>query len=120
MAAGAIVTSVQNLGDERRWEAVLERDSAQDGTFVYAVSSTGVYCRPSCPSRRPLRDRVSFFQTARGAEAAGYRACRRCQPENRVPAAMRQVQFAREYIDRHPGETVTLQRLGKVANMSPY
>src|SRR5215207_5560142 len=115
-----MVTSGHNLSDEKRWEAVLERDSAQDETFVYAVSSTGVYCRPSCPSRRPLRERVSFFETAEAAEAAGYRACRRCEPENSVPAAVRQVQCAREYIDQHPGETVTLRRLGRVANMSPY
>jgi AraC family transcriptional regulator, regulatory protein of adaptative response / methylated-DNA-[protein]-cysteine methyltransferase len=114
------VTLVQNLGDEKRWEAVLGRDSAQDGTFVYGVSSTGVYCRPSCPSRRPVRNRVSFFETPMSAEAAGYRACRRCQPQSSVPAAVRRVQFAREYIDQHPEETVTLERLGLVANMSPY
>ena len=67
--------------DDARWRAVSVRDRAQDGDFVYAVSSTGVYCKPSCPSRRPLRDRVSFFATPAEAKAAGFRACKRCRPD---------------------------------------
>jgi AraC family transcriptional regulator of adaptative response/methylated-DNA-[protein]-cysteine methyltransferase len=108
------------LHDGKRWEAVLDRDSAHDGAFVYGVTSTGVYCRPSCPSRRPLRVRVSFFDSPEAAETAGYRPCLRCEPRNGQPAAVRQIQLAREYIDQHPDETVTLQRLGQVASMSPY
>src|SRR6185295_10722299 len=69
-----------------RWDAVLARDRSADGLFVYAVSSTGVYCRPSCPSRRPRRDRVAFFETALDARAAGFRACRRCRPDGAAPA----------------------------------
>lgn len=71
--------------DEARWNAVLGRDRAADGSFVYAVASTGVYCRPSCASRRPRRERVTFFDTPRTAAAAGYRACRRCRPERAGP-----------------------------------
>ena len=67
------------------WEAVRGRNRAYDGVFVYAVRSTGIYCRPSCPSRRPRRDHVQFFGSPAGAEQAGYRACRRCQPEKRTP-----------------------------------
>ena len=63
------------------WQAVLSRNRAADGLFVYAVTSTGVYCRPSCPSRRPGRERVEFFPVAAMAEAGGYRPCRRCHPE---------------------------------------
>ena len=63
-----------------RWRAVLARDKRADGTFVYAVRSTGVYCRPSCPSRRPRRDRVVFFTSPLEAERRGFRACRRCRP----------------------------------------
>jgi AraC family transcriptional regulator of adaptative response/methylated-DNA-[protein]-cysteine methyltransferase len=111
---------VQVASDEQRWKAVLARNSAQDGAFVYGVSSTGVYCRPSCPSRRPLRSRVAFFQTPDQAEAAGYRACRRCQPRARVQPAVRRIQVARQYLDQHPGETVTLERLGQLVGMSPY
>ena len=65
---------------DRRWTAVLNRDRSADGTFVYAVSSTGIYCRPSCASRRPGRARVVFFDAHADAERAGYRACKRCRP----------------------------------------
>jgi AraC family transcriptional regulator of adaptative response/methylated-DNA-[protein]-cysteine methyltransferase len=106
--------------DDSRWEAVVRRDPAQDGAFVYAVASTRVYCRPSCPSRRPLRQRVSFFATPDAAESAGYRACRRCHPRSSEPAAVRQIQLARRYLDEHPDETVTLERLGEIARMSPH
>src|SRR5262245_4069860 len=64
--------------DETRWQAVLDRDPRAD--FVYGVSTTQVYCRPSCPSRRPRRDRVRFFGAPEDAERDGYRACRRCRP----------------------------------------
>jgi len=63
------------------WRAVAGRDAAFDGAFVYAVASTGVFCRPSCPSRRPRRDRVRFYPTPAAAQAAGYRPCRRCRPD---------------------------------------
>ncbi len=65
---------------EMRWHAVLARDARYDGSFVYAVRSTGVYCRPSCPSRRPRRGVVTFYAAPSAAEAAGFRACRRCRP----------------------------------------
>jgi len=64
-----------------RWAAVLARDASADGTFVYSVRSTGVYCRPSCPSRRARRANVAFHATAAEAERAGFRPCRRCHPE---------------------------------------
>ena len=63
-----------------RWAAVEARDRAADGRFVFAVRTTGVYCRPSCPSRRARRENVLFFATGDAAEAAGFRACRRCTP----------------------------------------
>ena len=69
------------LSDDHRWAAVADRDAAFDGVFVYAVASTGIYCRPSCPARRPDRKRVRYFAGARAAEAEGYRACRRCRPD---------------------------------------
>jgi AraC family transcriptional regulator of adaptative response/methylated-DNA-[protein]-cysteine methyltransferase len=106
--------------DNKRWEAVMARDPGSDGGFVYGVASTGIYCRPSCPSRRPHRTRVSFFDTPEAAESAGYRACLRCEPQNGESRALRQIQFARDYIDQHPGETITLEKLGQIASMSPY
>ena len=68
------------LDADRCWQAVCDRDSALDGQFVFAVHTTGIYCRPSCPARRPLRRNVSFFADPSSAEAAGFRACHRCSP----------------------------------------
>jgi AraC family transcriptional regulator, regulatory protein of adaptative response / methylated-DNA-[protein]-cysteine methyltransferase len=68
----------------RLWKAVTERDTAMDGAFVYAVRSTGIYCLPSCPARRPDRDQVVFFEAPEAAERGGYRACRRCRPRERL------------------------------------
>lgn len=92
MAAGynwRMMTALPNVTvdvDARRWAAVLARDRSQDGHFYYGVTSTGVFCRPSCPSRRPGRERVRFFSTTNSAEAAGFRPCLRCRPlETRDP-----------------------------------
>jgi len=107
-------------GDESRWAAVLERNEAFDGRFVYAVASTGIYCRPSCPSRRPRRNQVRFFSTPDAAETQGFRACRRCEPRKREPDARRRVREAKEYLDQHLDETVPLRRLGAAVGLSPY
>jgi AraC family transcriptional regulator, regulatory protein of adaptative response / methylated-DNA-[protein]-cysteine methyltransferase len=106
--------------DESRWTAVLGRDAAADGRFVYAVASTGIYCRPSCPSRRPRRAQVSFCPTPAQAEAAGFRACRRCAPGAAETEARRRVRQAREYLERHPDDSVTLDRLARAVGLSPY
>ena len=103
-----------------RWAAVLDRDAAADGQFVYAVSSTGIYCRPSCPSRRPNRRNVRFFSTPDAAEADGYRACRRCRPRQAETDTVRRVRSAQRYLDQHLDERVTLERLGDAVGLSPY
>ena len=69
------------VDDEARWQAVMRHDPAADGAFFYAVATTRVYCRPSCPARRARRQNVSFHATRDAAEAAGYRPCRRCRPD---------------------------------------
>src|SRR5919112_5595650 len=102
-----------STADQMQWLAVLERDSAQDGKFVYAVASTRIYCRPSCPSRRPDRNRVRFFPTPAAAEASGYRECRRCEPKSSHRRSDRQALRARGYLDEHWNETVTLAELGR-------
>src|SRR5215475_4104775 len=71
-----------NLADDRYWDAVVARDRKRDGEFFFAVSTTGVYCRPSCGARRPRRENVQFFQSPQAAEQAGYRACLRCRPRS--------------------------------------
>src|SRR3954467_11986157 len=108
------------VADQKRWDAVLERDPRQDGKFVYAVTSTQIYCRPSCPSRRPAPHRVRFFLTPDQAEDAGYRACRRCEPRNSERTSDRRIQLAREYLDKYWDRTVTLDELSRVVQMSPF
>ena len=87
-----------------RWRAVTTRDAAADGTFVYAVKTTGVFCRPTCPSRRPKPENVLFFDGAAAAARAGFRACLRCHPEraasprddamDRIRASIRAIEAA--------------------------
>ena len=114
------MTAMTSPLDSRRWQSVLSRDRDADGRFVYAVSSTGVYCRPSCPSRRPRRDRVSFFADGDAARRAGFRPCRRCQPDQPLTAAAQKVERARRWIDSHPDDRPLLGRLARVAGASPW
>jgi AraC family transcriptional regulator of adaptative response/methylated-DNA-[protein]-cysteine methyltransferase len=79
MAAG-LKSPKRYATDDDRWEAVKDRDRAADGKFVYAVKTTGVYCRPQCSSRLALRKNVRFFADVDAAERAGFRPCKRCQP----------------------------------------
>src|SRR5690242_8758887 len=81
--------SMSARSDSERWSAVVARDAGQDGRFVYAVRTTGVYCKPSCASRRALRENVSFFADPDAAEAAGFRACKRCDPRATESATSR-------------------------------
>jgi AraC family transcriptional regulator, regulatory protein of adaptative response / methylated-DNA-[protein]-cysteine methyltransferase len=123
MTSNAILeTEVNHMpGSDHRWQAVLARDANQDGRFVFAVSSTGVYCRPSCPSRRPRPENVTFFRRADEAEKAGYRACLRCRPK--ALGGDRQTEMAKavcRYIEQHLDEPITLTRLGAVFHQSPF
>jgi AraC family transcriptional regulator, regulatory protein of adaptative response / methylated-DNA-[protein]-cysteine methyltransferase len=102
------------------WQAVQERDAAQDGQFVFAVSSTGVYCRPSCPSRRPRRENVCFFRGVEEAEKAGYRACLRCHPKAAGSGQLQLVKAVCRYIEQHLDEPMTLGRLGSQFQQSPF
>lgn len=90
------------MTDLDRWNAVINRDAGLDGRFVFAVRTTGVYCRPSCAARRPKRENVSFYDIPAAAERAGFRACRRCRPERRdlVDPMMAAVEDAARRIDR--------------------
>jgi AraC family transcriptional regulator, regulatory protein of adaptative response / methylated-DNA-[protein]-cysteine methyltransferase len=106
------------LDGEDCWRAVLSRDTRADGAFVYGVRSTGIYCRPSCPSRRPRRELVLFLPTPADAEEQGFRACRRCRPgEAAVHAAM--VRRVCRYIEEHLEEAPDLDTLGEEAGVSP-
>ena len=107
--------------EEARWNALSARDSSQDGRFVFAVSSTRVYCRPSCPARRPRRENVRFFLRPEQAEQAGYRACLRCRPKSAgTHAQPDSVKAICRFIEQHLDEPVTLERLGKESRQSPF
>ena len=109
-------------GLDLRWKALASRDSAADGTFVYAVTSTGIYCRPSCPSRRPRADRVRFFDTTLEARQSGFRACKRCRPDTvgLAQPGIDAVRRASAYLATHADQTVTLGHLARVASMSAH
>ncbi|HEX3534472.1 MAG TPA: bifunctional DNA-binding transcriptional regulator/O6-methylguanine-DNA methyltransferase Ada [Gemmatimonadaceae bacterium] len=105
------------------WESVLRRDVSADDRLLYGVTTTGIYCRPSCPSRRPKRNNVAFFSSAEAAERAGFRACQRCRP-NRAKSPNGPIQRARDYIDRYVGDftdaRITLEVLSEESGLSPY
>jgi AraC family transcriptional regulator of adaptative response/methylated-DNA-[protein]-cysteine methyltransferase len=109
-------------GLDMRWKALASRDAAADGTFIYGVTSTGVYCRPSCPSRRPRADRVRFFDTTMEARQAGFRACKRCRPDTvgLSQPGIEAVRLASAYLATHADQTVTLTHLARVASMSAH
>jgi AraC family transcriptional regulator of adaptative response/methylated-DNA-[protein]-cysteine methyltransferase len=109
------------LDPERAWTAVLARDKSRDGRFVFAVATTGIYCRPSCAARRPKRENVRFFSTPAEAAAAGFRACKRCRPDE-PPAdpAKARARAARDHLEAHLDETVTLAELAAVVGGSPH
>jgi AraC family transcriptional regulator of adaptative response/methylated-DNA-[protein]-cysteine methyltransferase len=106
---------------EQRWQAVVRRDPQADGSFVYAVRTTGVYCRPSCPSRTAKRQNMEFFDSADLAAAAGYRPCRRCRPDARSPQQrwIERVLAACRAIEQSPS-ALTLDQLAQQAGMSAH
>lgn len=100
----------------KRWQQVLARDTGADGQFFYAVKTTRIYCRPGCPSRRPARDNVAFFPTARAAEHAGFRPCKRCKPNLATPHPDPQgplIATAVNYLASRPAENVSLDELAR-------
>jgi AraC family transcriptional regulator of adaptative response/methylated-DNA-[protein]-cysteine methyltransferase len=109
------------ITDDSRWQAVLVRDGASDGKFVFAVSSTGIYCRPSCPSKRPRRENVSFFAHPREAESAGFRECLRCRPKALAGNPRQKlVKAICRFIEQHLDEPVSLATLGAEFGQSPF
>lgn len=107
--------------DDDRWCAVVQRDPAADGLFVYAVKTTGVYCRPGCPSRRALRPNVRFFPTSEAAERAGFRPCKRCQPaaSSQTERHTAMIVQACRLIEK-TDESLSLEDLAQAVGLSPY
>jgi AraC family transcriptional regulator of adaptative response/methylated-DNA-[protein]-cysteine methyltransferase len=106
---------VNTISEDAAWQAVLERDRRFDGRFVFGVTSTGIYCRPSCPARRPGRGNVRFFEARDAAEREGFRACKRCGKDE-TPLAER----VRQVLDRHVEEGITLDELAKATGSSAH
>lgn len=104
--------------DETRWEAIQRRDRSKDGIFVFAVATTGIYCRPSCPARRPRQENVRYFADPTSAERAGFRACRRCQPRNVLSPQEELITRATAWIEEHLDERITLPRLAGALGVS--
>ncbi len=114
---------VPSLFPGKAWQQVLERDARADGQFYYAVKSTKVYCKPSCPSRRPTRKNVTFFPSTAAAQAAGYRACLRCEPDSVAPKQDPQagaIAAVTEYLEQHKGEKTRLKDLAKATGVGKF
>jgi AraC family transcriptional regulator of adaptative response/methylated-DNA-[protein]-cysteine methyltransferase len=121
MATTQMNTTAVFANESDRWTAVTRRDPSADGQFFYSVSTTGVYCRPSCPSRQARRDHVRFHPSIAAAEQAGFRACKRCRPNEPALAEQRASAVARacrliERADALPG----LDALADAAGMSRF
>src|SRR5881296_3280405 len=115
-------SDLTHLDAGRRWHIVPARDRRFDGAFVYAVRSTGIYCRPSCPSKRPRREQVAFFPVPEAAERAGFRPCRRCRPgaAGSPDPRVGLVREACRLIDARPDQAASLAALGPRVGTTPH
>ena len=112
----------QPLDEEGCWEAVLEKDKSKDGQFFFGVLTTGIFCRPSCPARRPLRKNVRFYWTAAEALADDLRPCLRCRPlaVRREDGMERRIYALCDFIRKNSSEPLNLERLSQEARLSPF
>jgi AraC family transcriptional regulator of adaptative response/methylated-DNA-[protein]-cysteine methyltransferase len=109
------MTPALTLDPDTAWKQLTARDP--QARFFYGVTTTGVFCRPSCASRRPLRENVRFFQTAAAAQAAGFRPCQRCRPITAWDSPLDKI---RGHIEAHLDRPVRLEELGRVAGLGPF
>lgn len=113
---------IPSLFAGKAWQQVLERDGRADGQFFYAVKTTKIFCKPSCPSRRPERKNVAFFPTADQALAAGYRACLRCEPLSvvkRDDPQIAAIDAVSTYLSKHAEERTKLRDVAKATGVAP-
>lgn len=118
-----IFEELQAMDEETRWQAVQAKDARFDGIFFYGVRSTGIYCKPSCPSRRPGRKQVLFFASTEAAATDGFRACLRCRPRETAAARDYQVEMVKRacrIIEAQTEGTLSLDALGRQLNVSPH
>ncbi|WP_284641879.1 bifunctional transcriptional activator/DNA repair enzyme AdaA [Paenibacillus silviterrae] len=105
---------------EKQWRAIIDCDSSYDGLFIYAVLTTGIFCKPSCRSRVPNRGNVTVFGHAEEALTAGFRPCKRCKPMDRLGPMEDWVDRITQYIDDHYKDPLTLEALSYHCHGSPY
>jgi AraC family transcriptional regulator of adaptative response/methylated-DNA-[protein]-cysteine methyltransferase len=120
--SGVSKVKVPSVFAGKAWQQVLARDAGADGQFFYAVKTTKIFCKPSCPSRRPERKNVSFYPTAEMARGAGYRACLRCEPEaveRKADPQVEAIDKVAKYFTEHSGERTKLKDVAKATGVAP-
>jgi AraC family transcriptional regulator, regulatory protein of adaptative response / methylphosphotriester-DNA alkyltransferase methyltransferase len=110
---------VLQLTDEK-WQAIVLNDSNYNDKFIYAVKTTGIFCRPSCKSRPPKKENVFIFENTEEALSANFRPCKRCKPTGERLPDREWVSIITSYIDKHYCEKLTLERLADISHGSPY
>ncbi|WP_249356990.1 Ada metal-binding domain-containing protein, partial [Citrobacter sp. wls827] len=114
------MTNLLHITDDERWQSVLDRDARADGQFVFAVQTTGIFCRPSCRAKHALRKNVSFFADAEQAQAAGFRPCKRCRPDKDSAQQQRLDKIAHACQLLEQESPLTLEALAQHVAMSPF
>ncbi|MEF2967898.1 bifunctional transcriptional activator/DNA repair enzyme AdaA [Paenibacillus sp. M1] len=109
-----------NFVTDEQWRAITENDASCDGKFIYAVKTTGIFCRPSCKSRPPKRENAAVFAGPEAALAAGYRPCKRCKPGGLRLPDEEWIAVVTEYISAHYKENLNLHLLAEQSHGSPY
>ncbi|CAH0293286.1 Bifunctional transcriptional activator/DNA repair enzyme AdaA [Peribacillus sp. Bi96] len=102
------------------WKAIIDCDTAYDDHFLYAVKTTGIFCRPSCKSRVPKKENVKIFKNAMMALEEDFRPCKRCKPEGLILPTEDWIEQITEWIDKHFSEPLTLNKLADISHGSPY
>ncbi|REK76644.1 bifunctional transcriptional activator/DNA repair enzyme AdaA [Paenibacillus paeoniae] len=108
------------LSFEEMWERIIECDSKYDGLFYTAVKTTSIYCRPSCRSRKPKKENVTFYSRMVDAEEAGYRACKRCRPESEHSPNVAVVRQVKEFLVQHHKQKVELKDIAVHVGLSAF
>lgn len=108
------------MNEQEYWQAVQQRDASMDGRFYYGVLTTGVYCKPSCASRQPLRKNVRFYADAAAAERDGLRPCKRCKPLAAADDIALRIAKVCRHIEAHADQALPLAELARIADLSPF
>lgn len=105
---------------EKRWRAICENDRMMDGDFFYGVKSTKIFCRPSCKSKRPVRENVMIFTQSKEAREAGFRPCKRCQPDGEKVPNVEWVDQVKNFLEKNYQENLTLRQIADACHGSIF